>query len=190
MKKILYLLLAVTAAICTSSTVSAKATVANEMYIFGFAASFNDTIVHFTDIQRLDSTWIDSKTKFLLGRDHYSNQMRNYIAGTLNMPQRTCITIYATTRKKIEKEYMKLIRLYAPKDEKKKKKKAVKANVFDVRHINQNQFAFSPVNMSYADELMESRIQARKDKERQQKEAKAKARKQKKQAKNYAYGGK
>lgn len=189
MKKIKNLLLAVTAAICTSSTVSAKATVAKEMYIFGFAASFNDTIVHFTDIQRLDSTWIDSKTKFLLGRDHYSNQMRNYIAEALNMPQRTCITIYGTTRKKIEKEYLKLIQLYAPKDENKKKKKK-KANVFDVRHINQNEFAFSPVNMSSADELMESRIQARKDKERQQKEAKAKARKQKKQAKNYAHGGK
>jgi hypothetical protein len=189
MKKLTYLLLAITAAICTPSTASAKATVAKEMYMFGFAASFNDTIVHITDIQRVDSTWIDSKSKFLLGREHYSTQMRDYVAETLKMPQRTCITIYSTTRKKIEKEYLKLMRLYSPKVEK-KKKKDIKTNLFDVRHINQNEFKFTPVNMSQSDEVMEERALARKEQKKQQKEAKEKARKQKKGAKTKAHGGK
>ena len=31
-----------------------------KVYMFGFAASFNDTIVHFTEVQAVDSVWMDS----------------------------------------------------------------------------------------------------------------------------------
>ena len=34
-------------------------------YICGFATSFNDSTVYFTDIQYMDSTYTDSKTGFL-----------------------------------------------------------------------------------------------------------------------------
>ena len=33
------------------------------IYVYGFAASFNDSTVYFTDIQQVDSAYIDSKTK-------------------------------------------------------------------------------------------------------------------------------
>ena len=74
----------------TTTTASAKKVITPKVYMYGFAASFNDSIVHFTDIQTLDSVWIDSKTGFLLGRENYSFQLRDYL-GSQQMPQRTCI---------------------------------------------------------------------------------------------------
>ena len=47
------------------------------VYVYGFAASFNDSIVYFTDIQTLDSATIASKSGFLYGRDNYSYQLRD-----------------------------------------------------------------------------------------------------------------
>ena len=58
--------LAVIASSFFTQHVQAKNEIAPQMYMFGFAASFNDTIVHFTEIQQVDSTWINQK-KFLLG---------------------------------------------------------------------------------------------------------------------------
>ena len=61
------------------ATVQAKGAVAQRIHIFGFAASFNDTIVHFTNIQTIDSAWVDSKTNFLMGRQLYSTMLRDYL---------------------------------------------------------------------------------------------------------------
>lgn len=47
-------------------------------YICGFATSFNDSTVYFTDIQYMDSTYTDSKTGFLYSRDNYSYQLRGH----------------------------------------------------------------------------------------------------------------
>jgi len=62
-----------------ASTASAKKVAVPKMYMFGFAASFTDSIVHFTDIQEVDSAWIDTKSKFLLSREEYSYQLRDYL---------------------------------------------------------------------------------------------------------------
>ena len=45
--------------------VSAKIVCVPKLYAFGFSASFNDSIVYFTDIQEIDSAWINDKTDFL-----------------------------------------------------------------------------------------------------------------------------
>lgn len=37
-----------------------------KVYVFGLAASFNDSIVYLTNIQELDSAWIDDKNDFWL----------------------------------------------------------------------------------------------------------------------------
>ena len=42
----------------------------NKVYLYGFAASFNDSTVYFTDIQELDSAVVD-RGGFLYGRDSY-----------------------------------------------------------------------------------------------------------------------
>lgn len=125
----------------TASVASAKPIVSPKGYMFGFIANFSDSIVYFTDIQTVDSVWYDHKTKFLLGRSTYSNQLRQYFSENLNMPHRTCIVIFALTRKEIEKKYLKLKKQYTGKY----------ASRYDVRTLNENDFQFSPVSISEED---------------------------------------
>ena len=80
-------------ALMLPSLTTAKVKVVPRMYMFGFAASFNDTIVHFTEIQAVDSVWYDTKNRFMLGREHYSQQLRNHLADR-DMPARTSIVFF------------------------------------------------------------------------------------------------
>lgn len=143
MKKISYIMLAALLLLGVSG-VSAKKTVVPRMYMFGFAASFNDTIVHFTSVQAVDSAWMDTKTKFLLGRDNYSLQLRQFLADQEQMPNRTCIVVYGLKREQVEKKLLKMRHLYTtPKNSKKKKSR----QQFDVRLLDEQQFRFQPIDM-------------------------------------------
>lgn len=118
----------------------AKKSRVQKIYIFGMAASFTDTIVHFTPIQEVDSAWMDRKGKFLLGREEYSYQLRDYLAAQLEMPRRTCLVVYGVKRKKVEKKYSRMMRLYTSP--------AKEARHYDVRHIENADFRFLAVDMS------------------------------------------
>ena len=75
-------------------------------YMFGVVTSFNDSVVYFTEIQRLDSTWINTKNNFLYSRENYSFQLRDYMKGTgVEVP--TCTVIFAEKRSDVEKKYLK-----------------------------------------------------------------------------------
>jgi len=102
------------------------------IYIFGFSASFNDSTVYFTDIQRLDSSRIDSKTHFLAGRDAYANQLRDYFTGR-GEANRTCVVTYADSEKDIRKKYEKMATKY------------IKKGHFDVHHLTAADFRFRAV---------------------------------------------
>ncbi len=120
-----------------ASTATAKKVVVPQMYMFGFAASFNDTIVHFTNIQKVDSVWVDAKTKFLADREVYSSQLQQYLTNQ-EMPYRTCVVVYAETREKAEKKYLKLRRLYvSPKKD--------HGQRYEVRYIEDDKFRFHSV---------------------------------------------
>ena len=121
------------------SGVSARKSQVEKMYVFGLAASFTDTIVHFTPIMEVDSAWFSRKKSFLMGREEYSYQLRDYLATQLSMPQRTCIVVYGKKLKAVEKKRAKMLRLYTepPKG----------ARQFDVRYIEQKDFRFKAVNM-------------------------------------------
>lgn len=82
-----------------------------KVYVFGFAASFNDSTVYFTDIQEIDSAYYDTKTKFLYGRDNYSYQLRDYLQ-TQGFTTPTCVTSFALTRKEIDKKLARLRKKY------------------------------------------------------------------------------
>ena len=116
---------------------SAKNYVVPKAYMFGFVASFNDSIIHFTDIQEVDSVWLMPKKKMVAGRSNYSYQLRNYCAETLGMPNRTVVVVTALKRKDIEKKFLKLRKQYTGK------KKAQ----YDIRYINASEFRFKTVNM-------------------------------------------
>lgn len=62
---------------CMALPASAK--MVDKVYVFGLAASFNDSLVYITDIFEVDSAYIeDNRTHFLLNRGDYSYQLRNY----------------------------------------------------------------------------------------------------------------
>ena len=105
----------------------------DKLYAFGVAASFNDSVVYITDIQEVDSAWMYSKSEFLVSRNNYSNQLRDYLANNKHEENRTCITCYAYDRKKIEKKYIKM------------KGKYTKKGDFDVRYLTSDDFRFQPV---------------------------------------------
>lgn len=118
---------------------SAKGKVEANVYMFGMSASFKDSVVYFTDIQKLDSAWIDSKTKFLMSRENYSNQMKSYLHEKLNTSFRTCIVMFSKKKKDIDKKYAKLKEKYmSPKN---------KAR-FEVVFIESDEFKFQYIDLT------------------------------------------
>lgn len=130
---------ALAAAVSLTESSMAKQVMVPKMYMFGFAASFNDTIVHFTDIIEMDSAWIDTKTKFLSGLEVYSLQLRNHLAERENMPGRTTVVLFDRKRSKLEKKYLKMKRLY---DGNKNRRP------YDLRTLSPTEFRFQPINRS------------------------------------------
>ena len=121
-------------------TSQAKGAAAQRIHMFGFAASFNDTIVHFTNIQTVDGVWIDGKTNFLMGRQRYSSMLRDYLNKN-QMPHRTCLVIYDKSLKKLQKRYLKMRKLYLNTGKKAKNRN----NVID---IMEDDFKFTPIDMN------------------------------------------
>ena len=139
MKQLRYLTLAVLLSVSAFATVAtAKTVVVPKMYMFGFAASFNDTIVHFTEIQALDSVTLETKHQFLMARNQYSYQLSNYLTHQ-QMPYRTCVVFYDRKLNKLQKKFLKMKKLYATS------KNAKSGN--DVRTITSDEFKFTTVKI-------------------------------------------
>ena len=113
------------------------------IYLFGTSASFNDSIVYFTDIQILDSAWIDEKTDFLVNRSEYSHQLREHFNMT-GHPNRTCLVSFATTEKEILKKYAKMRKQFKGTDKKPKN--------YAIREIDDDEFHFKAIKLYNIDE--------------------------------------
>jgi len=138
LKRIVFLLIAIMA-LGMSTQLSAKKVQVPKMYVFGFAASFNDTIVHFTNIQEIDSAWIDSKNNFMQTRELYSYQMRDFLAAKKQMPRRTCIIVASKNRKKVEKKYLKFKKLYTQSKDHQQH--------YDIRYVEDKEFHFKTIDL-------------------------------------------
>ena len=132
MKKIKYFICVIFSILALSITVSAKNKCVPKVYIFGVAASFNDSIVYLTDIQELDSAWITDKSKFLLNRNDYSYQLKNYFE-MKNIPHRTCVISYALKRKEADKKYQKI------------KNRYVKNRNINIKYVSSEDFRFTSI---------------------------------------------
>jgi hypothetical protein len=84
----------------------------------------------------------------MAGRENYSYQLRDYLADKAQMPHRTCVVFYNQDRQKLEKEYLKMKRIYTTgrKKEKKKDKNTRKSNN-DLRILSSSDFLFHTINM-------------------------------------------
>jgi len=113
------------------------------VYMFGASASFSDSIVYFTDIQVVDSVWLDEKTDFLVSRWDYSNQLRSHFTQT-GHPNRTCIVCYSTEEKDIRKKYAKMRKKFSGTTK--------KPTRYDIRQLDEEEFTFAAVRPSVIDE--------------------------------------
>ncbi len=85
--------------------------VAAEVYGFGFASSFLDTLAFYTDIQLLDSAKLVND-KYLDLRYQYSYQLKDYLAEYQNKPDYVCMIFFSPDKKKLQKQYDKLLAKY------------------------------------------------------------------------------
>lgn len=104
-----------------------------KLYVYGFAATFNDSTVYFTNIEEIDTAWVDTKSKFLYSRDNYSYQFRDYLKSQ-GVGHPTCITGYATSRKVAEKKYTSLKRRYTSKGN------------YNIKYVTESEFRYNSIS--------------------------------------------
>lgn len=120
-----------------------------KVYMFGFASSFNDSTVYFTDVQKVEGAWVyDKQRTFLVNRDEYSYQLRNFLK-QMGLQTPTCVTVYAFEEKEIYKKYAKLRQRYEGKKRK-----------FDflVRNIPAEVFAYKVVDPSVGRVIIDPKL--------------------------------
>ena len=132
-----FFLIVVVFSVCTTVFAGNK----NKVFLCGFAASFKDSTVFFTDIQEVDSAVID-KNHFLFGRDNYSYQLRDYLTSQ-GFEHATCVTLWATARDVIEKKYQKLRNKYAVIAQKRTRRK--KTAPLTVKYLTTEQFRYEAI---------------------------------------------
>ncbi len=108
--KTIKFILSVLFAVCVFSSASAKDKL-KPVYAFGVSISLIDSTVYYTNIQLLDSVYLD-KNGFLPYRDTYSYQLKNYLEINKGLSNRTCMIFFDDNTKKINKELNKLIARY------------------------------------------------------------------------------
>lgn len=128
--KIIKTLCALFVVLMTCSAFSLKGKKGKPVYIVGVSASFTDSLVYFTEIQLLDSVYLD-KNKMLPERSHYSYQLKNYLENEEGLTDRTCFVYFSNKRRTLQKEMSKM------------KTKYQKGNTLLIREVNPNAFRFT-----------------------------------------------
>lgn len=81
------------------------------VYAFGFSASFVDTVAYYTNIHVIDSVTLD-KNGFLPTRELYSYQLKEFVDNEYKQKNSTCMIYFNNNKKKLDKEYSKLMNKY------------------------------------------------------------------------------
>lgn len=111
-----------------------KAKIKTDISIFGVAISVSDSVVYMTDMQEIGKVTVEKKTKFLVDRREYSNQLSEYISKTGDGRMTTLVS-YNLKKKKAEMRYLKI------------KERFIKDG-YVVKYITKEEFAFTPVQES------------------------------------------
>lgn len=82
------------------------------VYIFGFAISFADSVGYITDVQYLDSSYVDVKTKFLIGRNMYSYQLQQYLQKYEDCKHPVTSIFFGDKKEKMEKKRLSVRQKY------------------------------------------------------------------------------
>ena len=98
------------------SAVQAKGKEEKAVYMFGASFSFSDSVVYFTEIMPVEGAKLDAKTKFLLHRQYYAYELKDYMNFQENMPGRTSVIYFSEKRSKLEKQAAKIKKRLVEKD--------------------------------------------------------------------------
>jgi hypothetical protein len=112
-RTLLIFFLAVFAAV---SAVQAKGKEEKTVYLLGASFSFSDSVVYFTEIMPVEGAKLDAKTKFLLHRQYYAYELKDYMNFQENMPGRTSVIYFSEKRSKLEKQAAKIKKRLVEKD--------------------------------------------------------------------------
>ena len=82
-----------------------------EMYMFGYAFSFNDSTLYLTSIQKIDNVWVRPHNGFVIERETYSKQLQQFFEkdGVTDM---TCGISFSKKSKKVIKKFNKIKERY------------------------------------------------------------------------------
>lgn len=81
------------------------------VYMFGFAASFTDSIACQTTVQRVDSAWLDSHG-FLVDRALYSLQLQMYMEREEHLSGTIATVFFSSSERKMQRLWAKMQRKY------------------------------------------------------------------------------
>ncbi len=104
------ILLLLTACLLMPAMAEAKAK-DETVYIFGYGASLEDSIVCITAIQALPNTVLQKGTDFLPHRAELSAQLNIYLANNWGMPNTVCTVFFNKKKHALEKKLLKVRRL-------------------------------------------------------------------------------
>lgn len=107
------------------------------VYMFGFSASFADSVAFQTDIQRIDSAWIDSH-KLLVDRSLYTLQLQYYVEGEEGTANTTCAVFFNTSKRKLQKTWNRVRKRYINAE-------GLRLRQLDTEHFRFHAEEYSPV---------------------------------------------
>lgn len=105
--KLIRIVLAMCVAVMVCSSFTLKKDKDKPVYAFGVAASFNDTVVYYTEIQLLDSVFLD-KNGFLPDRELYAYQLKNHLEYDMKKMDYTCMIYFSENKNKLLKDANKI----------------------------------------------------------------------------------
>ena len=79
-----------------------KKKIQTEVYVWGVTLSFSDSVVYFTEVQRVEGAIIENG--FLPNRHLYSYELKDYMSYEEGMPGRTSFIYFSDKRSKLEKK--------------------------------------------------------------------------------------
>lgn len=119
--------------LASASNVSAAEKCEPELYMFGYAFSFNDSTLYITPIQKVENVWVQQRNGFVIERETYSRQLQSYFEKD-GIKDMTCGISFSKKEKKIIKKFNKLKERYI------KKVKHIR-----VINLSEGDFAFTTV---------------------------------------------
>lgn len=126
------------------------------LYIFGYALSPTDSTIYLTNIQRIDTAYMVKKTRMMIARAVYSQQLQQYLEESGNVRGSICTIFFNEKKDKLEKKRNRV------------SMRAQKEVDFQISFLNSLNMTFTPVQWdeSMTPELIEKPIKTKKVKKK------------------------